>query len=175
MLFKIFKSLFYLFLIVALIAVAYWGYFYGQAVSIKEQLLLYKSLRDLSAIIFAVIGAWIAIIYPNALTNIFKNKGVEILEHQKIRILAIPMFISTGTIVISAGVEFLYPISKQIIFLKQYSKILHGASYSTVGVLFLIQIWCLLIALLPTQLITDDILVAKRQRDFDESLKPNPK
>ncbi len=174
---KIAKYLFCFLVILILLLSVYFGYFYGKTVSVKDQLPLYKSLRDLSAIIFAIMGAWIAIIFPNALANIFKTDTSRIkrsLEIQRIRLLTIPMFLSTGSIIISIGVEFFYPILKQLNFFLSISKTLRGFSYSLIAILFIIQIWCLIMALLPTQLISDDVKQKREEKKVAKIYEPNP-
>lgn len=46
---------------------------FGGNIPFKEQLPIYDGLRNTSAIIFAVMGAWISLIYPNKLSSAFSK------------------------------------------------------------------------------------------------------
>ena len=54
----------------------------GKKVDFETQLLLYDALRNTSGIVFAVMGAWIAIIYPEVVKDIesLKQSGHRIFE-----------------------------------------------------------------------------------------------
>lgn len=48
---------------------------YGRNIRFSEQWPLFEALRNTAAIIFAVIGAWAAIIYPERLKIAFEENG----------------------------------------------------------------------------------------------------
>jgi len=58
----------------ALVAVAAGGWF-GRVIPFAEQWPMFEGLRTTAAIIFGVIGAWMAIIYPERLKLSFRDAG----------------------------------------------------------------------------------------------------
>ncbi|MCI5122880.1 MAG: hypothetical protein D3908_17170 [Candidatus Electrothrix sp. AUS4] len=58
-------------------------YSVGSDIKISEQLPLYESLRNTSAIIFGVMGAWIAILYPNSLLKIYGKLDAKNSEEEE--------------------------------------------------------------------------------------------
>lgn len=51
------------------------GYYFGKNVPFHEQWPLYEALRTTASIIFAVVGAWLAIIYPERLKFSLRGNG----------------------------------------------------------------------------------------------------
>lgn len=166
-------------LAIALISISFLvGCVYGNGISLKVQLGLYKTLREISSIIFAVIGAWIAIIFPGALTKIFK-KGISIEDKSKevlrVKLLIQPMILSTISIIISVFIEFSSPIIKSIKFFTDIKGILLSFSYGLLASLFLLEVWCLIMALIPTQIIIDDLTLEIDKSKCEEAYSPNIK
>ncbi|WP_316154691.1 hypothetical protein [Cupriavidus sp. BIC8F] len=55
------------------IAVCVGGYVYGRNIPFAQQWPLFEALRNTASIIFAVVGAWLAIIYPERLKLTFRE------------------------------------------------------------------------------------------------------
>jgi hypothetical protein len=141
--------------ILAALLVAYIFFHYGQEISYELQASLYESLRNTSAIIFGVMGIWIAVIYPNILSKIYA-KNIDIKqarlnreEVQKISSLIYSLFYSSLIIGAVLIAEVVAPILKEIPFLINNFKFFRGVSYSFLGLLSIMQIWILLLALAP--------------------------
>ena len=51
------------------------AYFVGDKITFSEQWGLYETLRTTASIIFAVVGAWFAIVYPEKLRAPFRERS----------------------------------------------------------------------------------------------------
>lgn len=89
------------------------SFFVGDLVSLPVQLDLYEALRDVSAIVFGVMGAWLAIVHPDALSSINKseNIGAPIIHVDRVAVLVDAMVIATFVLVVS----FLFPLFAALI------------------------------------------------------------
>lgn len=134
---------------------------FGAGIPFKEQWPLYESLRNTSAIIFGVMGAWIAIIYPNVLSKIYGrvNSSDAKAEAEKINKLISPMLYATTIVAIVLVIGLAAPIAKRIEYLSQYHNILRSLSFSIFGMLTIAQLWSLILTLIP-----NDIILRKLNR-----------
>lgn len=157
------------YLLVVSIALA--AYLHGQEIAMSRQMPLFEGLRNTSAIIFGVMGAWLAILHPESLKNIFRSNGGKLPDQEKntIMLLLSPIIISTAII---ATVLILFPLvelSKTIDYFLAYRGILRGLSFSLLSSLTLLQLWALILTLAPGDIVKKHIdkestknMVAKR-------------
>jgi len=119
--------------IVLFVAIA--GYYLGQDVSMKEQLSIFEGLRNTSAIIFGVMGAWLAILHPSSLKKIFSKEGGSISKSDRatINLLLSPIIISTFILLIVLIVPLLVAVSRKIPMLVQYYSIFRGYIVFCIG------------------------------------------
>ena len=146
-----FLKLLKLFLLVFVLSVCF---FYGKEVSFSQQWVLYEALRNTSAVIFGVMGAWLAIVYPGTLSDILKSeKNADELFNRLIK----PIIYSTAILIAVLFVGIITPILKQIPFFISHYKFLRALSYSSLGGLTCLQSWTLIIALVPADAIKKDL------------------
>lgn len=149
------------------IIVAAGCYFFGAKIAISVQLPIYESLRNTSAIIFGVMGAWIAILYPNSLLKIYGK--VEISESEKeyksIKQLISPMVLSTIIVSLVLVVGLIAPIMRNIHFFVIHKEVVRSFSFSLLGLLTFLQLWALVATLAPSDMIqrTVDFTIKKRK------------
>ena len=139
--------------ILAVLLVIASGYF-GRDISFEKQWVLYEALRTTASIVFAVAGAWIAIIYPERLKAPFHNQTVkadESIKHYKALFSPIVNSIFILCIVLLIGI--LAPILKQIPYLLEYKDICRSVSYVLVTSLILCQVWTVFITLFPASIL----------------------
>jgi hypothetical protein len=79
----------------------------GENLSIPDMLLFLDSLLVVSAIVFGIIGAWLAIIWQNA-----SSSSQE--QHENISYLKNTVLCSFAVIAFSLAIKFLYPFIKDI-------------------------------------------------------------
>jgi len=146
-------------------AVALLFYRYGKTISVSKQMPLYDSLRTTSAIIFAVMGAWMAVIYPGILSKLFTgNEKMTEDDKDNIERLLSPLIYSSIIIAVVLLITTVAPLLHQVRLLKSNVEVVRGGSYSLLGVLTLTQLWTLLLTLIPGDYI-------KRNLDVKQSKK----
>ena len=135
---------------IVLLVVAVVFYRYGKAISMSSQMPLYDSLRTTSAIIFAVMGAWMAVIYPGILSKLF-TASVSMTDEDKDNIerLLSPLIYSSVIIAIVLVSTTIAPLLHQVQYCVANTMVMRGLSYSLLGILTLTQLWTLLLTLIP--------------------------
>ncbi|WP_146003559.1 hypothetical protein [Kineobactrum sediminis] len=145
------------YLLVASVALA--ALLQGQEIAMSRQMPLFEGLRNTSAIIFGVMGAWLAILHPESLKKIFGSDGGKIPDQEKgtIMLLFSPILISTAVI---AAVLVIFPLvefSKTIDYFATHKRVLRGLSFSLLSVLTLLQLWALILTLAPGNIVKKHI------------------
>jgi hypothetical protein len=147
---------------------------YGRGVPIKEQLVVYEGLRSTAAIVFAVMGAWIAILYPGKLATAFGSKSQRDQRAELLQInrLFRPMIYSTVILLIVTAIPFSAVLAKQVINLAAYKEFFRAFSFTIVGILVLMQLWSIILTLIPGDNVKGDLTAFKARKDFLERMKP---
>jgi hypothetical protein len=145
------------YLLVASIALA--AFLHGQEIAMSKQMPLFEGLRNTSAIIFGVMGAWLAILHPDSLKKVFRSDGGKLPEQENntIMLLLSPIIISTAII---ATVLVLFPLielSKTVDLFISYKIYLRGVSFSLLSTLTLLQLWALILTLVPGDIVKKHI------------------
>lgn len=133
------------------------GYLFGQTIPFAQQWPLFEALRATASIIFAVVGAWLAIIYPERLKFTFKEPtpGTEDKEAPSVNMgkLLHPAIHSTMILCIILLVGIIAPLMKQFIFLLPYKPVMRGLSYGLLVILTFWQLWTVILTLVPADMI----------------------
>ena len=140
-------------IIILLTAVS--GYCFGQAVPMSEQLPIFDGLRNTSAIIFGVMGAWLAILHPSSLKQIFSRQtsGISSDDRKTINLLLMPILVSTFIISIVLIIPLISAAAKSIPVLYENARIYRGVSFSLLACLTILQLWALILTLLPSDIL----------------------
>lgn len=147
--------------LITLAGVAAICFHFGENITIEEQTPLLEGLRNTSAIIFGVMGAWIAILHPESLKKIFgqNSGGVSAEDRETINLLLSPIIISTFILSIVLVMPLITSIGKSIPYILEYKHELRGLSFAILGCLTILQLWTLVLTLIP-----GDILKRNMQR-----------
>ncbi|WP_421116107.1 hypothetical protein [Stenotrophomonas sp. AS1] len=136
---------------------------FGRSIPFQQQWPLFEALRATAAIIFAVVGAWLAIVYPERLRLSFTglSKPADPVN-DKFTTLFTPIAHSTIILglVLLAGIAA--PIAKQVPLILEYKEWARTTSFVLLVVLTLWQVWTVVLTLYPADLI-------KSQADKDMS------
>ncbi|MFY0403360.1 hypothetical protein ACOMDP_12065 [Pantoea dispersa] len=127
----------------ALILVFGAGYF-GRHIAFALQWPLFEALRTTASIIFAVVGAWFAIIYPERLKKSFRG-GDSSGGSAGIHNLFTPIVHSTAILAAVLLVGIGAPLLKQFDWVMANRTIFRGVSY---GLLVFLTLWQLLTVVL---------------------------
>jgi len=130
------------------------GYSFGEAVTYNTQSGLLDALRDTSSIIMAVLGIWIAVIYPNLLPKLLNDESVTFEKPQleRVRSLILPMVTAAIVICVTLALPSLVLVIKQVPSLMQHVPIMRRFSFALLCFLSWTQIYAVLQALIPAVL-----------------------
>ena len=141
---------------IVVLAMAAW---LGGGVPFEIQWPLYEALRNTSAIIFAVVGAWLAIVfperlkvglrYPNAPTAATDDGSGTFSK------LLLPIVSSTIILAIVLAVGLIAPLAVQFSFVTNHVYAWRAVSYVLLAGLTLLQIWSVALTLVPASDIRD--------------------
>lgn len=136
----------------------------GTAVPFSEQWPLFESLRTTAAIIFAVVGAWFAIIYPERLRKSFRgaDNGAPNSADRGIQKLFTPIVHSTFILSTILLLGVIAPLAKRWGWMAQHIEFWRGVSFA---ILVALTLWQLITVLYS--LIGPDIL--KTQVDHENA------
>lgn len=130
------------------------GIWLGQAVPFEQQWPLFEALRTTAAIIFAVIGAWIAIIYPERLKLSFSDqKRPEMKVESGLGKLFSPIVHSSAILCMVLLIGIVAPVLRVVPALEEYREICRGISYGLLVALTLWQLWTVVLTLIPADII----------------------
>jgi hypothetical protein len=143
------------------IAVSVLAGWFGQAIPLATQWPLYDALRTTASIIFAVMGAWVTVLYPNALTRIFRrNSNADRADVDRVRVLLLPIKYSTAIIAIVLLAGLLIPLLKLSPWALGHVALLRGASFGLLTLMTLFELWAVLLSLWPAEMAQSELLSA---------------
>jgi len=136
--------------LIALAAVIAGGWF-GRVVPFAEQWPVFEALRTTASIIFAVIGAWLAIIYPDRLKLSFRSEAEHTESATGIGQLFTPVVHSTLILCVILVIGAVAPIAKRIDVphIDVPIEVMRGGCYGLLVALTLWQLWTVVLTLVP--------------------------
>lgn len=158
------RRIFFVLIGIASVAICVAGFFYGKQIPFTQQWPLFEALRNTASIIFAVVGAWLAIIYPERLRLSFGKKNGRKATNGNIGLLLTPAIHSTIILVILLLVGIVAPIAKQISLFSGHVELCRGLSFLLVCILTLWQATIVVMTIFPAEAIQ-----ALSNRDAAES------
>ena len=146
----------------------------GKHIPFKEQMPIYDGLRNTSSIIFAVMGAWIALLYPSKLSKAFGKTPYDEKKDdiEQINRLFRPLIYSTVILMVVISMSFVVPLAKQISYLIEYKEVFRSLSFTIIGSLTFIQFWSLILTLIPGDSIKDDLEEVKQREEMLNRMRP---
>lgn len=151
-----------------IISIVFICFYYGKNIKYDDQQKLFDALRNTSSTIFAIMGIWIAVIYPNILTKVSSSNHHNQEDIAKIKSLIYPMIYSLFIFSSVLIFQFLAPVIKQISFFQYHYKIIRASSYAFLSILTLLQLWTVLLAILPGEYLLRDLAFSS---STEEALK----
>jgi len=132
--------------------------FYGRFVPFSKQWPLYEGLRTTAAIIFAVVGAWLAIAYPERLKVSLGKLPTSAKQESPLRIpvLMTPIAHSTGVLASVLAIGLLAPLIAQLPLVQSNLECARGLSYAILAGLTMWQIWTVISTLAPASAVKDN-------------------
>lgn len=131
-------------LIICILALVGSAGYFGRHIAFALQWPLFEALRTTASIIFAVVGAWFAIIYPERLKKSFRG-GDSGGGGSGIHNLFTPIVHSTAILAAVLLVGIGAPLLKQFDWILAHRTVFRGISY---GLLVFLTMWQLLTVVL---------------------------
>ncbi|ELP5692813.1 MULTISPECIES: hypothetical protein [Enterobacter] len=137
----------------------------GRNVAFILQWPLFEALRTTASIIFAVVGAWFAIIYPERLKKSFRG-GVSESNGQGIHRLFTPIVHSSAILATVLLVGIVAPLLKQFNWILSHKEVFRGISYGLLVFLTLWQLLTVLFSLIGPDMVKRNVA---RQEEAEEA------
>ena len=156
-----------------IVSIGVFFFIYGKKVPFSEQWILYQALRNTSAIIFGVMGAWLALLHPSGLLNLFGKQNQKNKDHQSVdpvNKLISPIVYSTFILIYVLVVGLFAPVLKTFLFLIEHKELLRGMSYSLISMVTVLQLWTLILTLVPSSMLNRDLTNQKMKRTLRKKL-----
>ncbi|WP_313619580.1 hypothetical protein [Achromobacter sp.] len=167
----------YVFFAVVAAAICGAGYYFGRHIPFAQQWPLYEALRTTAAIIFAVVGAWLAIVYPERLKFSFDQQPSRQSTHKKsnrknFELLFVPAIHSTVILIVLLLSGIIAPLLKQVAWEPGSLEIIRGLSYFLVSGLTLWQIAIVAMAIAPVEMLMGRAAQEEVQEKIDRRFRP---
>lgn len=147
------KRIFYILLGIAVLISLAVSYRYGKNIPFESQAKILDSLRDTSAVLMTVLGIWMAVICPGLLSSLFDGQRIDVDDatYTRIRSITTPLFFAALIVCFEIALPWLALILKQVEALTGFHDYLRVASFFIISLLCLIQLFAILMALVPIE------------------------
>lgn len=145
---------------------AFFCFWFGRNVPMVQQESLFEALRNMAAIIFGIMGAWIAILHPDLLSHLSNPSRLLHQDMPDSRHLITPMVYAACALAFVLLMEVLRPIASQFGYFITHARIVRGISFSVLGALTVLQIWALVLSFVPygKAKMEQEMAIAKRRK-----------
>lgn len=139
----------------------------GQWVHFAAQWPFYEGLRTTAGIVFAVIGAWITVLYPRGLEAVFdRNKLDSSSEVERVNALLEPLLYTTVVLIVILAAGPMSLVLKQWLHHAYEFRVARGIAFGLLTYLTLVQIWSLLLTLRPADSAQDKLGDAQYKKEL---------
>ncbi len=125
------------------------AFIYGRGIPFADQKPILDTLVSVSAIVFGVMGAWIALVYPKGLTGLFTKSLPDADQYKRVKRLFSPMKYATIIIAYALVLQVIVPILKQVPKAAGHYGFGRGLSLALLVGLIGLQLWTLFVTLAP--------------------------
>jgi hypothetical protein len=136
------------------------GWWAGHGILFVDQVQLLRELREVSTIIFGIMGAWSAIVYPEELKRRLRATEATALDPEtldRFRKLMHCIVLSAAIVAIVLIMQFGAPILGQIPWVQRHCIYFRAVSFAIGCVLAVSQIWVVLLMLVPINAADADV------------------
>ncbi|CAE6781353.1 MULTISPECIES: hypothetical protein [Paraburkholderia] len=156
---KLLRVIFFLLVGLSAIGLCTAGFYFGQGIVFAQQWPLFEALRNTASIIFAVVGAWLAIIYPERLKLSMRGQRQKRANGDNMGLLLTPVVHSTFLLVALLLIGVSAPLIKQLPAVQPHLPFFRGVSFLILVLLTLWQVVIVVLTIFPAELVktADDI------------------
>ncbi|CAI1947475.1 Uncharacterised protein [Serratia marcescens] len=148
--------------------------YFGKNVPFANQWPLFEALRTTASIIFAVVGAWFAIIYPERLKKSFRGGNTSSDSNGRgITRLFTPIVHSTAILATVLVIGVAAPLVKQFGFVIEHKEFFRGFSYAVLVFLTLWQLFTVLFSLIGPDMVKRHNSEQERSKEAADAVLPS--
>jgi hypothetical protein len=123
----------------------------GVWIPFSDQWPFFEALRTTSAIVFGLMGAWIAIVYPDTLSNIFAKRLSEADRNlERVQRLRQALALSFGILLLLLAIGPLSLALRAAPFSSTVRLTMRGVAFGALTTLTIVQMWAALLAIAPS-------------------------
>lgn len=131
-----------------------WAVRSGGSIPFSQQWPLFEALRNTSAIVFAVVGAWLAIIYPEQLkVSIKGSEREEGKDRANLTLLLTPVVMSSFLLVLLLVVGVAAPLMKTVEWALANRELMRMLSFLALVICTMLQVFIVVIAIAPSAIL----------------------
>lgn len=165
---RVFVIIFRIVAIMVALMICAAGYYYGRHIPFEKQWPLYEALRTTASIIFAVIGAWLAIIYPERLKVSFRGNDRGNGGNGNLGLLLTPAVHSTVILALLLLLGICAPLLKEVPAVRPHVEVARGVSFVILSVLTIWQVVIVFMTLFPAQIVQEQIAKENAKKMIDD-------
>lgn len=144
----------------------------GSFIPFADQKEILETLSTSSSIIFAILGIWLAILYPDNFTNIVKRENNQLKTDVIFQKLTLSLVLTTLILISIIFSNVLMYIFKNMSFLIGYRNILRSMFFTYLCSISLLQAYAILTTLLPSNYFYYFANNRKKQSEFAKRSGP---
>jgi len=122
----------------------------GSFIPFADQKEILENLSTSSSIIFAILGIWLAILYPDNFTNIVKRENNQLKTDVIFQKLTLSLVLTTLILISIIFSSILMYIFKNMSFLIGYRNIFRSIFFTYLCLISLVQAYAILTTLIPS-------------------------
>ncbi|MDE1143604.1 MAG: hypothetical protein PW999_29130 [Paraburkholderia tropica] len=144
------KSIKIVFFIILLFSAAL-GWWLGGAIPFEDQAHLLDGLRDSSAVVMAVLGIWLAVIFPEVLPKLFSGEAIHFDSGQlgRFRSVIYPLSLAALIVALEVVIPWVALVAKQLPFMVAHKSLCRVVAFGILSALCLLQMFAILWMLIP--------------------------
>lgn len=144
---------------------------FGDAVPVSAQRDILETLRTIASIVFGVVGAWIALVYPKALEDLLKPDEGLVPRASDIERLLRPLLYSTCVLAFTLCFDFIYVVMISLAIDTMYVGTIRKISLFLVTGMTILEVWALALTLGPTDAIRQELRLLQERRRYVQQLR----
>ena len=143
----------------------------GRDIFFSLQWPFFEALRTTASIVFAVMGAWVTILYPKALESVLKRTPHPNADHeQRIEALLLPVKLSTAVVLAVLVIGPLALYLKQVAWVGAHLEVFRVISFGLLVFLTLAEMAAVILTLWPIEAAKGDVEAVRKKNEQRDSL-----
>ncbi|MCY1163614.1 hypothetical protein D9M71_23000 [compost metagenome] len=149
------------------------AFLFGKWIPFEDQKNIFENITSTTSIIFAILGIWLALFYPDTISKIFNEKETSGLkkiyeddQNEIFKRLSLSLVITTFILILCILTNFVIFTVKNISIFVPIKYWLRSLFFAYLFLLSIFQIFALLCTLLPNSFLEISLKKNKENEDF---------